>query len=179
MDGMQSDNEQEARTFLDGGLTVTQIGPVTLASIPATEVPLVVIDASQRPDLLDLGRVAVQEQPGGGEVHAQWDLLDYVTPAAQTAVDQPRGYVSLTIIMNRPVTSSLKLLFALPMFIDELERIEVAPKLAISLAPPDANGNWDSSKLIVLGTPGAHAHEVIRDAVDLVNCWDEETAALN
>lgn len=176
MDSMQPRNDDEAQAFVADGLMVTECGPVTLASAPTTAVPLVIVDASQRPDLLDLGRVFIQEQPGGGEVHAGWDLLVYDADGADAAGDQPRGYVSLTIVMNRPVASSLKLLFALPRWIDELERIEVAPKLAIALGPPDADGHWDPLKLIVLGSPGSHAHEVIRNAVDLVESWDGEPA---
>jgi hypothetical protein len=176
MDGTEPRSDEEAQAFVADGLMVTECGPVTLASAPTTPVPLVIVDASQRPDLLDLGRVFVQEQPGGGEVHAQWDLLVYDADGAPTASDQPRGYVSLTIIMSRPVTNSLKLLFALPRWIYELERIEVAPKLAIALGPPNVDGNWDPLKLIVLGSPGAHAHDVIRNAVELVECWDQEAA---
>jgi hypothetical protein len=171
-----SDHDEEARAFVADGLMVTGCGPVALASAPTTEVPLVIVDAAERPDLLDLRRVFVQEQPGGGEVHAQWDLLVYDAQRSEVAGDQPRGYVSLTIIMSQPVTSSLKLLFALPRWIDELEQIEVAPKLAIALGPPDAKGNWDPLRLIVLGNPGSHAHDVIRNAVDLVESWDSEPA---
>ena len=175
MDDLQppSDHDAEARAFVADGLMVTGCGPVTLASTPNTEVPLVIVDAAERPDLLDLRRVFVQEQPGGGEVHARWDLLVY---EADGANGPTRGYVSLTIIMSKPVASSLKILFALPRWIDELEQIEVAPKLAIALGPPDANGNWDPLRLIVLGNPGSHAHEVIRNAVDLAESWDGEPA---
>ena len=168
-----SDNDEAARAFVTDGLMVTGCGPVTLASDPTTEVPLVIVDAAERPDLLDLRRVFVQEQPGGGEVHARWDLQVY---DAEGTNDPARGYVSLTIIMSKPVTSSLKLLFALPRWIDELEQIEVAPKLAIALGPPDADGHWDPLRLIVLGSPGSHAHDVIRNAVELVESWDGEPA---
>jgi hypothetical protein len=174
MSEIQPRSDEEARAFVAGGLMVTECGPVSLESAPTTAVPLVVVDPTNRPDLLDLGRVFIQEQPGGGEAHTTWDLLAYDAGGADTAGDLPRGYVSLTITTSRPVASSLKILFALPRWIDELERIEVAPKLVIALGPPGPDGNWDPLKVITLGSPGSHAHEVIRDAVELVESWGEE-----
>jgi hypothetical protein len=157
-------------------LIVTECGPVTLEGSPTSTVPLVIVDAADRPDLLDLGRVFVQDQPGGGEVHTSWDLLVYgidEDAGPDTSGDRPRGYVSLIITMSRPVTGSLKILFALPEWIDALEQIELAPKLAIALGPPNEDGTWDPLKVMTLGSPGSHAHNVIRDAVDLVERWGE------
>jgi hypothetical protein len=176
MDGKYLPDDDEALEFIAGGLLVTACYPVTLERSPTSPVPLVMVDPADRPDLLDLGRVVVQEQPGGGGVHTSWDLLAYDVDAADAVNGRPRGYVSLTITMSAPVESTLKLLFALPFWIEELERIEAAPHLVIALGEPAADGTWGPTQIMTLGNPGSHAHEVIRDAVSLVESWSDEDA---
>jgi hypothetical protein len=171
MHGLYAPDDEEALAFIAGGLLVTACYPVTLERSPTATVPLVLVDPAHRPDLLDLGRVVVQEQPGGGGVHTSWDLLAYDVAAADAVNGRPRGYVSLTLTMSAPVTSRLKLLFALPFWIEELERIAAAPSLVIALGPPNADGSFHPRQIMTLGNPGSHAHEVIRDAVRLVERW--------
>jgi hypothetical protein len=169
-------DDDAALAFIAGGLLVTACYPVTLERSPTSTVPLVIVDPANRPDLLDLGRVVVQEQAGSGGVHTSWDLLAYDVAAADAVNGRPRGYVSLTITMSTPVTSRLKLLFALPFWIEELEVIAAAPQLVVALGPPNPDGHWSPTQLMTLGNPGAHAHEVIRDAVSLVASWGDDAA---
>src|SRR4051812_22026952 len=149
MSDLPPPRDEEAQAFVADGLTITECRPVTLASAPTVEIPLIVVDADRRQDLMDLGRVFVQEQPGGGEVHTSWDLLVLATSDDEPSGDHPHGYVSLTIAIEKPVTSSLKILFPIPQWIEELAVIESAPKLAIALGPPDARGNWEPFRTIV------------------------------
>jgi hypothetical protein len=176
MSSLHLPDDEEALAFIAGGLLVTACYPVTLERSPTSTVPLVIVDPENRPDLLDLGRVVVQELPGSGEVHTSWDLLAYDVAAAEAVNGRPRGYVSLTITMSTPVTSRLKLLFALPFWIEELEVIAAAPQLVIALGPPEPDGTWRPTQLMTLGNPGSHAHEVIRDAVSLVESWGDGDA---
>jgi hypothetical protein len=174
MSEVEPPDEAAVEAFVADGLLVTECRPVTLASAPDATVPLILVDAAARPDLLDLGRVFVQEQPGGGEVRTRWDLLEDEAGWQASAGERPRGYVSLTVSVSRPVRSALKLLFTLPRWIDELEWIAAASKLAIALGPPDDEGNPPPLQLATLANPGAHAHEVVRDALDLVERWEAE-----
>jgi hypothetical protein len=174
MPGLHVPDDDAALAFIAGGLLVTACYPVTLERSPTSTVPLVIVDLANRPDLLDLGRVVVQEQPGAGAVHTSWDLLAFDVDGAEAVNGRPRGYVSLIMTMSTPVTSRLKLLFALPFWIEELERIEAAPSLVIALGPPDDDGSFHPRQIMTLGNPGSHAHEVIRDAISLVERWGSD-----
>ena len=67
-------------------------------------VPCVWMDTTDRPDLADLGRVHQQE--GDGDVLLTWIGLD---------MDTPQRALLLHVAWQRPVTTSLLLLFPLPM----------------------------------------------------------------
>jgi hypothetical protein len=140
-------------------LPITGTGTCYLAGAPTTAVPVIAVDAANRPDVLDLGRV-VRLEPLG-PIHATMSLATFFR--------RPEGFVVVTVTFTSPVSCSLKLIFHLPQHSQLVQAFVGAPQVVISPSPIDAEGNFDASRGIAITCTDPQG--VVRHAVDLVNSW--------
>jgi hypothetical protein len=140
-------------------LPITGWGKCYLASAPATEVPVIAVDATGRPDVTDLGRVVGLEPRGVtvGSIHLR------------SLFRHPEGFVACSVAFTSPVTCSLKVIFRLPRQRDLALAIVAASKFVISPEPLDADGNFDASHGIALACTDPTG--VLRQAVALADSW--------
>jgi hypothetical protein len=131
------------------------------AGAQTTALPVVAVDATARPDLLDLGRVI---RMGSRQVSiGATTLAPFLRP--------PEAFIVLTIGLVAPVNCSLKLIFRLPQQSQLIESIVKAPRFVLTPSPIDPNGVFDSSQAIVLACPDPT--ETVRQTVDLVDSWPD------
>ena len=140
-------------------LPIVDVGTISPARSPETPLPVLVIDPTGRPELLDVGRVINQEKPGAMQV--RWSAT--LTP--------PAAQVVLRIDVATPVAFSLKLRFHLPRESGLLESIIEAPALAITPYPlRGVERTVEPRSVIVVTCPDEY--DVVRAALDQVDMWN-------
>jgi hypothetical protein len=115
------------------GITVhdhTNILPIARfwLTLPDHDVPLVLVDASGRPDFVDLFRVAALEGEGP-EVRVGWLVSPLVSPRAPS--------IEMTCQVVRPVTAAYTLWFRAPEHTQLLRRIATVGRFLLGIEPAE------------------------------------------
>src|SRR4051794_30566287 len=149
----------EARALFADELPIIGVGKCFLDNDPNSPVPVIAVDATNRPDLLDLGRV-MRLEPAGATA---------ATLSLRPFFHRPEGFVALTVTLTSPVSCSLKLIFRLPQQSMLAHAVVAAQRFVVSVTPIDTEGNFDAARGIVLNCTDPTG--VVDQAIEQVDRW--------
>jgi len=150
-------SSHELRTLFDGELPIID-QRIVYQTGPAAG-PLIVVDASKRPDVVDLVRVIKRVSPGVATMQCSWRPL-FLRPSA---------WLQLNVEITTPAVCSLRIVFRLPGQSELADEIAAMGWFSLSPYGFEADGSVDPEKTILVTCPDPT--EAVRRTLDRVDAW--------